>query len=52
MFNIYSGEIFTAALKDRQEGVKICGENINNIRYADDTAILPENFNDLQTLAK
>ncbi|XP_076384113.1 uncharacterized protein LOC143261929 [Megalopta genalis] len=38
------------ALEDRQEGVRVGGGIINNIRYADDTAILTENLEDLQTL--
>lgn len=50
LFNLYSEEIFKEALDDRQEGVKLGGEIINNIRYADDTAILAENLEDLQTL--
>lgn len=50
LFNIYSEEIFREALDDRLEGVRIGGEVINNIRYADDTAILAENLEDLQAL--
>ena len=32
------------------EGIKINGETINNIRYADDTVILANSLEDLQTL--
>ncbi|CAG9835839.1 unnamed protein product [Diabrotica balteata] len=49
-FNLYSKEIFREALDDRQEGVRLGGEVIKNIRYADDTAILAENLQDLKTL--
>ena len=31
------------------EGIKINGETINNIRYADDTVLLASNLEDLQT---
>ncbi|XP_057670040.1 uncharacterized protein LOC130902166 [Diorhabda carinulata] len=38
------------ALKDHQKGIKVNGTLINNIRYADDTAILGDNVEDLQEL--
>lgn len=50
LFNVYSEAVFEGALKYRHEGVKIGGEVINNIRYADDTAIMAESLEDLQTL--
>jgi len=34
----------------RTEGVKIGGEIVNNVRYADDTAIIAKNMQDLQML--
>jgi len=37
---LYSDKIFEQALHDQECGVKINGELINTIRYADDTAIL------------
>lgn len=50
LFNVYSEEIFRESLMDRSEGVRIGGQTINNIRYADDTAILAESLEDLQAL--
>lgn len=50
LFNVYSEEIFRESLTDRSEGVRIGGETVNNIRYADDTALLAENLEDLQAL--
>jgi len=37
-------------LNGRTEGVEISGEIVNNVRYADDTAIIAENMEDLQML--
>ena len=31
-----------AGLDDSQAGIKIAGRNINNLRYADDTTLMPE----------
>ena len=31
-----------AGLEDSQAGIKIAGRNINNLRYADDTTLMPE----------
>ena len=50
LFNIYSEEIFSQALEDRDEGVIINGQNLNNLRYADDTILITNNPQDLQTL--
>lgn len=38
-FNVYSESVFNSALQEREKGVSIGGEIINNIRYADDTAL-------------
>ena len=32
-----------AGLEEAQAGIKIAGENINNLRYADDTTLMAEN---------
>ena len=48
LFNIYSEMIFRV-LKD-EEGIKIGGLKINNLRYADDSVILAESEEDLQRL--
>ena len=50
LFNIYSGKIFLEALEGSPEWIKINGETINNIRYADDTVILSRSLDYLQTL--
>ena len=31
-----------AGLEEAQAGIKLAGRNINNLRYADDTTIMPE----------
>ena len=31
-----------AGLEEAQAGIKICGRNINNLRYADDTTLMAE----------
>jgi len=50
LFNLYSNKIFKQTLHDQECGVKINGELINTIRYADDTAILCDDLHDLQRL--
>ena len=32
-----------AGLNEAQSGINIAGRNINNLRYADDTSLMPEN---------
>ena len=39
-----------AALEEAQAGIKISGRNINNIRYADDTILMAEREEELQSL--
>ena len=39
-----------ARLDEAQAGIKISGRNINNIRYADDTALMAENKEELKDL--
>ena len=39
-----------AGLDEAQAEVKIAGENINNLRYADDTALMPESEEELKSL--
>ena len=39
-----------AGLEETQAGIKIAGRNINNLRYADDTTLLAENAEELQSL--
>ena len=43
LFNLYAEYIMrNAGLEDTQAGIKIAGRNINNLRYADDTTLMPE----------
>ena len=50
LFNIYSEKIFQKALENIQEGIKVNGRIVNNIRYADDTVIIANSQQGLQTL--
>ena len=43
LFNFYAQYIMrNAGLEEAQAGIKIAGENINNLRYADDTTLMAE----------
>ena len=37
-------------LDEAQAGIKIAGRNINNLRYADDTTLIPESEEELKSL--
>ena len=37
-------------LEEAQSGIKIAGRNINNLRYADDTTLMAESEEELQSL--
>ena len=37
-------------LDETQAGIKISGRNINNLRYTDDTTLMPESEEELQSL--
>ena len=39
-----------AGLEEAQAGIKIAGRNINNLRYADDTTLMSESEEGLQSL--
>ena len=39
-----------AGLEEAQAGIKISGRNINNLRYADDTTLMAESKEELQSL--
>ena len=39
-----------AGLEEAQDGIKISGRNINNLRYADDTTLMAENEEELKSL--
>ena len=37
-------------LEEAQSGIKIARRNINNLRYADDTIVMPESEEELKSL--
>ena len=39
-----------AGLDEAQDGIKIAGRNINNLRYADDTTLMAESEDELKSL--
>ena len=39
-----------AGLNEAQDGIKIAGRNINNLRYADDTTFMAESEEELKSL--
>ena len=39
-----------AGLEEAQDGIKIVGKNINNLRYADDTTLMAESKEELKSL--
>ena len=39
-----------AGLEETQAGIKIAGRNINNLRYADDTTLMAESDEELESL--
>ena len=51
LFNLYAEYIIRNAwLEEAQAGIKIAGRNINNLRYADDTALMAESGEELKSL--
>ena len=41
-----------AGLEEVQAGIKMARRNINNLRYADDTTLMPESEEELKSLLK
>ena len=41
-----------ARLNEAQAGIKIAGRNINNLRHADDTTLMAESKEELNSLVK
>ena len=51
LFNFYAEYIMqNAGLDEAQAGIKMAGRNINNLRYADDTALMAESEEELKSL--
>ena len=50
LFNFYAEYVMrNAGLEEAQVGIKISGRNINNLRYADDTILMAESEEELQS---
>jgi len=51
LFNLYAKYIMrNVRLDEAQAGIKISRRNINNLRYTDDTTLMPESEEELQSL--
>ena len=51
LFNLYAEYIIrNGGLDETQAGIKIVGRNINNLRYADDTTLMAESEEELNSL--
>ena len=51
LFNLYAEHIMrNAGLDKLQAGIKTGGRNINNLRFADDTTLMPESEGELRIL--
>ena len=51
LFNLYAEYIMrNSGLEETQAGIKIDRRNINNLRYADDTTLMPESEEKLKSL--
>ena len=51
LFNCYAEYIMrNPGLDEAQAGIKFSGRNINNLRYADDTALMAESEEELKNL--
>ena len=51
LFNLYAVYVMrNAGLDEPQAGIKIAGRNINNLRYADDTTLMAEIEEELESL--
>ena len=51
LFSFYAEYVMrNAGLEEAQTGIKIAGRNINNLRYADDTTLMAESEEELNSL--
>ena len=51
LFNVYAEYIMrNARLEETQAEIKTTGRNINNLRYADDTTLMSESQEELESL--
>ena len=52
LFNLYAEYIMrNTGLEEAQAGIKITGRNTNNLRYADDTTLMAESEEELESLS-
>ena len=50
LFNFYAEYIMrNAGLEEAQAGIQIAGRNINNLRYVDDTTLMAESEEELES---
>ena len=53
LFNFYAEYIMqNAGLEEAQAGIKFAGRNINYLRYADDTTLMADSDEELESLRK
>ena len=51
LFNLYAEHImWNVGLDEAQAGIKIAGRNINNLRHVDDTTLMAESEEELNSL--
>ena len=51
LFNFYAAYIMrNAGLDEAQDGIKIAGRNVHNLRYADDVSLMAESEEELKIL--
>ena len=51
LFNLYAEYIMrNAGLEEAQTGIKVARRNVNNLRYADDTTLMAESEEELNSL--
>jgi len=53
LFNLQAEYVMqNAGLDEAQAGIKTAGRNINNLRYADDTTLMAESEEELESLQR
>ena len=53
LFNLYAEYIMRSTrLDEAQDVIKIAGRNINNLRYADETTLMPESKEELKNASR
>ena len=50
LFNLYAEYIMRNTVEEAQARIKIARQNINNLRYADDTILMAESEEELKSL--